>query len=1142
MTRVWPLLPAVFGIWTCCVDGVSGAQSALETVLLIGDSPVNLPEQNGTLEFLSGGFNGKPCVQVGAQQRVNSNLCRLQASDSTKVSWWWKKQGGQCCLIQLLIVNDSTGQSRWFGYCAGRWSEPPSPDPTVEVSVAETIPTQWTQVTRDLLADVRRVLGWQQATVVGLALSPWDTGIGWFAQLTLTHVVGPKAQEALRKEELKGLIAVGGTNPYQPPRLRKPGDRYVEFEYAFEQCAPGRNSHANEWGAFGSFWGPVQAMGRRLRVRYPLFDLVFFVDINGRPFEPMESNSLRLGLVQNRIPAVWGRWSVDGVEYQVTAMTVQDPDGAFDLYKLEMKNLSTETRPAGLVAGWDGPPGLQLDSAGADAGWSVLRGQGSALAVVSPPDGAKLDLREFGVCDRRAKGYHDAPAPGKAEPTFQHRRVGLDGCPVAYRAKVEKDKAYTVFLGGSTHDVPKTAGELVHKLSVEGAAPKTFDYSTIHGKDRPMLLRFEDARDTDGDGFIEVRCESDPASRRRETFLNTVCIFPAGTEGLNEPDIWQGKLNAKATHHIDVGVTPEMGWANDDYDMSDVGIAQFKLRYCPRLAPGQTAVRWLKVPPIHRREMLPYNIRHHAFAQVLPGEGIPPYDNDRVACLSRIDPAKAEQSVLRFWEDFFASGAQFDTPSDILNAMYQAQLSTMAIHLRRVRDRVAFVACGPFNYYDFAYRDHAYQVQALNLAGRHDLAREVTHHYCMNQKDIPAGPMSFANLPLTLGLREDGLWFHRPGQWDAQGQSLWCLIEQWKLTGDDAWLKQTLYPTVRRAAQWIIDARAKHKAKIRNADDPRYGLFPGGAMEVGTVAGEGEHLFYLSAWGVFGMKLCVDAAKAVGAEDDARRYLAEYEDFKACLTRSYAKTFQREDLYRGVLSSSVETEHQGMAGFWTFTPLVYPCQVFAPHDPLMTATLRRMETYAQRYGSGQLSEGSGGFWPYISVDWGIGYILRGEADRAIDIFCAYVDNAGPTLGWAEGYSSAANSGGGDQPHGWACAQYVHFFRQMLLMEQDDVLHIAPATPRSWLRGPRPIRVKNAPTHFGNLTYTIQPDPAAGRVVVDFSMDARKRPRQIVVHLRLPDGLKVRSATVADIPISSFMDEVVLLNEVPARFRLVASVR
>jgi hypothetical protein len=313
-------------------------------------------------------------------------------------------------------------------------------------------------------------------------------------------------------------------------------------------------------------------------------------------------------------------------------------------------------------------------------------------------------------------------------------------------------------------------------------------------------------------------------------------------------------------------------------------------------------------------------------------------------------------------------------------------------------------------------------------------------------------------------------------------------------------------------------------------------------MEVGAVAGEGEHLYYLSAWGVFGMKLCVDAAQAVGATEDAKRYQAEYEDFKACLSRSYAKTFNREDLYRGVFSSSVETEHQGMAGLWTFTPLVYPCRVFAPHDPLMTATLRRMETYAQRYGSGQLSEGPGGFWPYISVDWGIGYILRGEPDRAIDTFCAYVDNAGPTMGWAEGYSSAANVGGGDQPHGWACGQYVHFLRQMLIMEQDDVLHIAPATPRWWLRGPRPIRVKDAPTHFGSVSYSIQPDLASGRVVVDVATTVRTRPRQIVAHLRLPDGLKLRSVAIADKPVLSFTDEVVLLNDTPPQFRLIATVR
>lgn len=1118
-----------------CLMADASVSLALESVTLVGDSPIALPEQGGALGFVQDGLDGRPCVRVGAPQRVNSELCDIGITEASTVSWWWKKEGGQCCLLQMLLVNDLTGQTRWFGYCAGTWSEGASADPTVEVFVSPTPPGAWTKVRRNLMADIRQVLGWDSARVVGLALSPWDEGTGWFADLALTDVAGPQTRERERERDLEQLIAAGRGETGEPPRLRRAGDRRTEFEYAFEECAPGRNSHVNEWGAFGAMWGPVQAMGRRLRVRYPLCDIVFLAEGDGRELAPIELDSLRLGLVDNRLPAVWGRWESDGIVYRVTAMTVPDEDGAFDLYKLELHNVSTETRPAELAVAIDGPPDMRADQLGGDA--AVVRAQGTILAMASAPDGIALRLRDAGVCDRRALGYHDGARPGGAEAAFAHRRLAQDGGAVVYRLRAEGETSYVVFLGGSTYGVPSEPGQLVHRLAVEGADAQRFDYATLRGKDQPMLVRFEGARDADGDGSIEVECRADDDSASRDAFLNAIYVFASDVGDLAPEGVWQGRRNAEAAHHIDVGATPEMGPANDEYDYSDVGIGRLKLHYSPRLASGESVTRWVKVPPIHRREVLPYNIRHHAFRDVLPGEAIPPYGEQRVAHFAAIDPTRAETRVRRFWEDQFAQGAQFETPSDAVNDLYEAQLGAMAIHLCRLSEDVAFVACGPFNYYDFAHRDHAYQVHTLNLAGRHDLAREVTGHYLMPDEAIPDGPPSFAGLPLTLGQRADGLWFHRPGQWDAQGQTLWCLVEQWKLTGDDEWLRQELYPVVRRAAEWIIAAREQHKAEIGDPSDPRYGLFPGGAMEVGAVEGEGEHLYYLSAWGVLGMRLAAEAAEAAGAADDARRFRSEHEDFLASLRRSYQQTFDRQALYKGVLNSSVESEHQGMFGLWTFTPLIYPCEVFAPHDPLIAATYRRMETNARQHGSGLVSEGAGSLWPYISVDWGISYIRRGEPDRAVDIFCAYVDNAGPTMGWAEGYASGPNIGGGDQPHGWATAQYIHFLRNMLLMEDNDVLHIAPATPRRWLSGPDPIRVRDAPTHFGKVSYVIQPASDGGAVGVSLEMEPRNRPRQVVVHLRMPDGLRVRQVDAKDGVVDTFAPEAIFINDPPARLRL-----
>ena len=103
---------------------------------------------------------------------------------------------------------------------------------------------------------------------------------------------------------------------------------------------PGRNSGANEWSAFGAIGNmDFNAMGRELWVRYPAFEIEFRLQDGGSVIEPGQLESFRLGLVNNRLPAIWGGWQHGGLLYKVSVMTVPSPQcGNFDLYKLEVQN------------------------------------------------------------------------------------------------------------------------------------------------------------------------------------------------------------------------------------------------------------------------------------------------------------------------------------------------------------------------------------------------------------------------------------------------------------------------------------------------------------------------------------------------------------------------------------------------------------------------------------------------------------------------------------------------------------------------------------------------------------------------------------------------------------------------------------
>ena len=126
-----------------------------------------------------------------------------------------------------------------------------------------------------------------------------------------------------------------------PSKLPDYAAKHIErFDTSFEECAPGRNSGANEWSAFGAIGDrDFNCMGREMYVRYPLYDLGFRIVDGGKEVMPDSLDTFRLGLVNNRLPAIWGGWRHGDLLYKVSVMTVPDEkNGNFDLYKLEVQN------------------------------------------------------------------------------------------------------------------------------------------------------------------------------------------------------------------------------------------------------------------------------------------------------------------------------------------------------------------------------------------------------------------------------------------------------------------------------------------------------------------------------------------------------------------------------------------------------------------------------------------------------------------------------------------------------------------------------------------------------------------------------------------------------------------------------------
>ncbi|HPO11932.1 MAG TPA: hypothetical protein PLI09_00690, partial [Candidatus Hydrogenedentes bacterium] len=730
----------------------------------------------------------------------------------------------------------------------------------------------------------------------------------------------------------------------------------------------------------------------------------------------------------------------------------------------------------------------------------------------------------------------------KTEPAVARYRVGLDGLPIVYRFKSEPGKKYVVCLvttphiGGYYLKQPKAIGDLVYEYRVESCEVKTLDYIQYEqAANRPLYVEFTGAADANGDGYIEVSSGVTPDSRIRHTRLSVIYVFPQDLKIVQPESVYSGEMNDQCIWHINVGATPEQDWRNQQYDLSDIGLARLKLSYTDPIAPGEIKTFWLKVPPIHRREPVSMGYIAHAFREVLPGEAVPPFGTEKLAALKALDPAAAEESLKEHWNAFFAKAAKFSTPDSILNDIFLSRLATRAILDTRISQQVYYNPCSPFFYFDHAYRDQAYVVYAYDMAGLHDRAERLLQVYCMDAKDVTVkGPISFDGQPLQLGMLENGLWNTRPGQYDTQGQNIWALVQHYKLSGDRDWLEKTAYPFIKRGAMWIVESRQRHMKEVKDPNDLRYGLIEPGGMEVMEV-GKGMHMYYMNGFAILGLSEAADAAQALGLQNDADLFTREGQDLKDCLHRSFTDTFKRTGLYEGHLWFGVEPEGVGMYGFWAHNCLLWPCRCFDPHDPMLSATWRKLEQMSNAWGGGLHSEGAGGFWPYIGADRGISHILRGEPDKALDYFCAFTDTAGGTLSWGEGYNNVIAAG--DQPHFWADAQWINLFRHLFVMEDGATLMITPAAFRRWTSGSTPVRVESLPTEFGDLTLRITPDNDAHSVAYSIRItpkgdQAQRSLDKLLLYPRIANGKCIQAVLYNNQPIESFTNDVIVLPKPP----------
>ncbi len=391
------------------------------------------------------------------------------------------------------------------------------------------------------------------------------------------------------------------------------------------------------------------------------------------------------------------------------------------------------------------------------------------------------------------------------------------------------------------------------------------------------------------------------------------------------------------------------------------------------------------------------------------------------------------------WRKLLAQGMTIRVPDDAVQNAFDANKA----HLLTLHDGDS-ITPGPFLYHEFWWRDAAFMLHALDQLGYHAQVKNVL-------KTFPRY------------LRKDGFVQSQDGEWDSNGQALWLLEQNARLSGDYEILHQEYWKML-NAAHWIDATR--QKTKQRGERVPEHGLLPAGMSA--EHLGPNDFYFWDDWWGLAGLRAAVFAAKTFNATDDAQKLQFAYDaclnDVNAAIARASEKSNAQwipASPYRRADSAMVSN-----------LVASYPLQLVAPDDSRITATIDELKKIAFVDGAFFHHVGHGGFGTYLALHLA-GVEIFQRKPEGWNALRFLLTHASPTWTWGETIHPRTLRGGhGDGHHGWAAADVVSFIRNALLFEENDHLVLTPALPDEWIFETASIKVERAATTFGAVDFTL----------------------------------------------------------------------
>jgi hypothetical protein len=419
-------------------------------------------------------------------------------------------------------------------------------------------------------------------------------------------------------------------------------------------------------------------------------------------------------------------------------------------------------------------------------------------------------------------------------------------------------------------------------------------------------------------------------------------------------------------------------------------------------------------------------------------------DEDEVNPKSQIPNFKSDlrSETTSLWRDQLARGMRVRLPDEQLQNAFDANKAFLLL----LHDGES-ITPGPWLYHQFWFRDAAYMLNALDKLGYHDESQQVIERFGRR-------------------LQKDGYMWATEGEWDSNGAAIWSMVEHARLSGDKNLLSGNYWGLLRMAS-WINSKRQKAKDKTQKSNRAsHYGLLPPGPSA--EHLGPSDYFYWDNFWGLAGLRDATQVAEWLQQPEDAKNLRANYESFRADVDASLALVAQR--IGRAAMPASPYRRLD--AGMIANLAALYPLRLFDANDPRIIDTITELKEFAWMEDAYFSHVGHSALGTYLSLH--VAQCLLFQRDPAAwKIIHWVLRHASSTFTWAEGIHPITRRGGmGDGHHGWALADFLLVVRNALLFEENDHLVITPVMPEDWTAEMNVIKVEDAATYFGKVSFTI----------------------------------------------------------------------